>query len=428
MLKVALILGISFVLLLSLKVPIAYSLGIGSFICLIVTGFDPVFMVQNLFNANNSFTLLAVPFFILAGDLMLAGGVSERLVNFVRTMMGNVTGALAIVCVIACMIFAAISGSGPATVAAMGGIMIPAMVKENYDAAFSSSIASAAGSLGPVIPPSVIFVMYGVTVGASIGELFIAGLIPGIIIGLVLIIYSIIKAKKENWGEQRPKASGKEKLLAFKDAIWALLVPLIILGGIYSGIFTPTEAAVVACVYAIIVGFFVYREMTIKILYKTICKSTLTLGAAIIIMAFAASFGKVLTIAQIPQALTTFFASVTSNKFVFLLIINVFLFFVGMIMETLSAVVIIAPLLYPVAVMYGIDPVHLGVVMTINLALGLCTPPVGVNTYVASQIGRVKIEEMIKPLLPIVALMFITVLLISFVEPLTMLLPRMLRG
>lgn len=421
MAEVTTILVVAFVVLVFLRVPIAYSLGIASALALIFgNGLGMDYLIQTMFNANNSFTLLAVPFFILAGDLMLAGGVSSRLVGFVQTMMGNVTGALGIITVISCMIFAAISGSGPATVAAMGGIMIPAMIKEKYDTPYACTLASAAGSLGPVIPPSVIFVMYGVTVQQSISDLFIAGITPGIIIGIVLIIYNIRKCKKTGWGVVRQKATGAQKVAALKESIWALLMPVIILGGIYSGICTPTEAAVIACVYAIIIGFFVYKELTLKKMFRVFCSSTLTLGASIIIVSFATAFGRVLTIAQIPQALASLLMSITENKIILLLIINVLLFFVGMFMETLAAVMILAPLLTPVVMQYGVDPIHFGVIMTINLAMGLCTPPVGVNTYVAAAIGKIKIENMIKPLVPVVALMFITILIISFIEPISM--------
>lgn len=421
------ILVIGLIVFLLLRIPIAYSIGLASMLALFFgKGLGIDYLTQTLFNANNSFTLLAVPFFILAGDLMLAGGVSKRLVNCIQMYLGSISGSLAIITVVACMVFAAISGSGPATVAAMGGIMIPIMIEENYDKGFSCSLASAAGSLGPVIPPSVIFVMYGVTAGVSISDLFIAGITPGIIIGMVLIIYAKILVKKNNWGIKKPKATVKEKLLATKDAIWAILVPVIILGGIYSGIFTPTEAAVVACVYAIIIGFFVYKELTFKKLYEVFKRSTLTLGSAIIIVAFSSIFGRILTIQQVPQTLATFLTGITDSKILILIVINIFLFFVGMFMETLSAVLILAPILVPIAIAYGISPIHFGVIMTINLALGLCTPPVGVNTYVASSLGGIKIEEMVKSLLPLIGVMFVTILLISFIEPSSMWLVNLL--
>lgn len=415
------LLVVSFIICLALRVPIAISLGISSFLALVFGAqLDISYFIQTMFQSNNSFTLLAVPFFILAGDLMLAGGVSERLVKFVKMMMNGTTGALAIITVVACMIFAAISGSGPATVAAMGGILIPAMIKAGYDTPFACSLASCAGSLGPVIPPSVIFVMYGVTVQQSISDLFIAGIMPGILVGVVLMIYSVIKCKRHNWGVKGEKASAAEKFQAFKGSIWALLVPVIILGGIYSGVFTPTEAAVVACVYAMIIGFVVYRELTIKKLYKVFVRSTLTLGTTILIVAFATALGRVLTITQIPQALASAITVIASNRIMLLLLINIFLFFVGMFMESLSAILILAPLLMPVASVYGVDPVHFGVIMTVSLAMGQVTPPVGVCSYVASSLGGIKIDQMIKPLIPLVLLMFLSILLISFVPAISM--------
>ena len=234
--------------------------------------------------------------------------------------------------------------------------------------------------------------MYGVTVQQSISDLFISGIMPGILIGVVLMIYSVIKCKRHGWGVKGEKASGAEKLKAFKDSVWALLVPVIILGGIYSGIFTPTEAPVVACIYALVVGFFVYRELSIKKVYQVFVRSTLTLGTTILIVAFATAFGRVLTITQIPQALASAISVIASNKITLLLLINVFLFFVGMFMESLSAVLILAPLLVPVTSAYGIDPIHFGAIMTVNLAMGQVTPPVGVCSYVAASLGGIKID------------------------------------
>lgn len=320
-----------FLLLLLLRIPIAYALGMSTLVTILC--FDSLnvqYLVQTMFTSCDSFSLLAVPFFIISGDVMVATGISEKLIGFVKTMLGHRAAALSTITVICCMFFAAISGSGVATVAAIGGIMIPAMVRENYDRGYAAAISAAAGAMGPIIPPSITFVMYASTIqGVSVAALFTAGIIPGILMGGVLLLYGYWLTKKNNWGTVTPKASQGERVVAFRDAIWALLMPVIILGGIYSGICTPTEAAVIACTYGVLVGFFVYKTLTLKKFYQVVRSSVISLGGCVIIMGFASAFGRILTLCQVPQSLASFVAGISSNKFVVLLLINLFLFVVG---------------------------------------------------------------------------------------------------
>lgn len=416
-----------FVVCLLIGIPIAYALGMSTLITMLL--FDTLnvtYFIQTMFYANDSFTLLAVPFFILAGEIMLVGGISNELINFSKAFLGHITGSLGLITVFTCMIFAAISGSGAATVAAVGGIMIPAMKAENYETEYSCSLAASAGAMGPIIPPSVSFVMYGATVGVPISSLFLAGVFPGILMGVVLMAYAYIMAKRHHWGIRAKKTTAKEKLHALWEAKWALLMPIIILGGIYSGICTPTEAAVVACAYGLVVGKFIYRKINFKTCYKVLANSVMTLGQAVIIIGFASIFGRVLTMLQIPQTLANSILSITDSKVVILLLINLFLFVVGMLMESIAAIVILSPILVAIVQPLGVDLVHFGIILSTNLAVGLTTPPVGVNSFLAAAIGGIKIESMIKRLIPCVILLFLTVLLVTYVPPIATWLPSLL--
>lgn len=416
---------IIFIGVLCLNVPIAFALGVAAMAVMYFCGtFSLDFMAQISFNSADSFTLLAVPFFVLAGDIMVAGGISKRLVNFGTVMLSSTRGALGMITVFVSMIFAAISGSGPATVAAVGGILLPAMIDKKYDKAFSGTLAAAAGSLGPVIPPSLCMIMYGVVVGVSITDLFLGGMIPGILMGIALMIYVHHAAVKHNYGEDPVPHTWQEKLQAFNDAKWSLLVPIIILGGIYTGVFTPTESAVIACDYALIIGIFVYKELSLKDIPRILITTTLTSGTMIIILACAAAFGKVLTMERIPALIATSLLSVTDNVFVILLLINIFLLLVGMLMESLAAIIILAPLLVTIVKPLGVDPLHFGIIMTINLAIGMFTPPVGVNLFVASRIGNIPIESMFKWVLPMVGTLVTVLLLVTYIPGISTFLPR----
>ena len=430
-----------FAVMLVLNVPVAISLGVASFAYLFFMSPLPVdIVVQSFVSGVDSFTLLAVPFFILAGDVMMEGGISKRLIMFCRVCMGKKIGALGMVTVFASMIFAAISGSGPATVACIGGIMIPAMIKERYDRSYSCTLASCAGALGPIIPPSLSFIMYGVSAQLSITELFLAGIVPGILMGIALMVYNRFIAKRHGFGpgtpgyEQAMLAEGgsdQEELpslgKATKEAIWSLMVPVIILGGIYGGIFTPTEAAVVASVYAILIGLFVYREIKFKDLAGIFRKSVLTSGTVMILVACATAFGRVLTMEHVPTAVAQIILGLSTNKYVVLLLINVFLFIVGMLMETLAAIIILTPILLPVVTQLGVDPIHFGVIMVVNLVIGMCTPPVGVNLFVGARLGGIKVEKMFKWLVPMVGVLLIVLMAVTYIEPISTFLPNLVK-
>lgn len=415
------------ILCLFVNIPIAFSLGIAALVTIATFDVLPLgFVIQAFFSSGDSFPLLAVPFFILAGDIMMQGGISTRLVEFARTMIGHRRGGLGFVTIATCAIFASISGSGPATVAAIGGILIPAMIEEGYDRGFSSSLAASAGTLGPIIPPSITMVMYGVIAQQSITKLFMAGFIPGVLMAVVLIAYVKYIAEKKSYGIIREKASTKERLKSLSDAKWSLLVPVIILGGIYSGIFTPTESAIVACVYGLIISLFVYREIKITELFEVFAASALTSGTVLVLVGCATAFGRVLTILGIPQMVAETILSVTTNKFLILLIINIILFITGMFMETLAAVVILAPLLLQIVLPLGVDPIHFGIMMTMNLVIGQCTPPVGVNIFVSSRLAGIKLDDTIATLLPMIGVLIIALLLVTYIPQISLLLPNIL--
>ena len=394
---------------------------------ILVFGVVPIdFVVQAFFSAGDSFPLLAVPFFILAGDIMMEGGISKRLVDFARTMIGHRTGGLGAITVFTCMIFAAISGSGPATVAAIGGIMIPAMIKDKYDKSYACSLAAASGALGPIIPPSISFVMYGIIASVSITELFMGGIVPGIMMAIALMILNFFSSKKNHYGVKHERASAKERWKSFNEAKWSLLVPVIILGGIYGGIFTPTESAVVACLYGIIVSLFVYKEIDIKTLGSIFAKSSLTSGTVLVLVGCATAFGRILTLEGIPTMLAESVLSITTNKYIILLLINIILFIVGMLMETLAAIVILAPLMLSVVEPLGVDPLHFGMIMVVNLVIGMCTPPVGVNIFVAARLGNTSIEKMMRKLIPMIGALLIVQLIITYVPIVSTFLPKLL--
>lgn len=422
-----LIIILLFIISLLLGIPIAYALGISALGTTVIMDIVPVNMlVQTLFTSGDSFPLLAVPFFILAGDIMMEGGISKRLVNFSSTMLSGKNGALGMITVVTCLIFASISGSGPATVAAIGGIMIPAMIKDNYDEDFACALTAASGSLGPIIPPSISFVMYGVIAQVSITDLFIAGIVPGIMMGIALLIFVYIVAKKRNYGEVKVKSNAKDKWKSLNEAKWSLMVPVIILGGIYGGIFTPTEAAIVACDYAIIIGVFVYKEIKFKDLYRIFSRTALTSGTVLVLVGTATFLGKIMAIEMIPAAIANGILGITSNKIIILLLVNLLLFITGMFIETLAAIIILTPLLLAIVQPLGISPLHFGIIMVVNLVIGMCTPPVGVNLFVASSIAGVKIEKMFKWIVPLIGVLLIVLLVLTFVPQLSTFLPSIL--
>lgn len=419
----------SLVLLLSLSIPIGIALGLSTAITLALSSDIPLIMIaQNAFAALDSFPLLAIPFFMLAGSLMGYGGISKRLVLLAEGLIGSITGGLAMVTTVACMFFAAISGSGPATVSAIGSFMIPAMKEKQYDEDFAAALTAAAGSIGVIIPPSIPFVIYCVISGASVSELFLAGVVPGIIIGLSLMVMSYIIAKKHGY----PKAAPREKngvgfLKSILDASWALFVPVIILGGIYGGIFTPTEAAVVAVVYALIIGWFVYGELDFKTTVAAFRDAVLVNGATTFMIGLSMAFASYLTMEQIPMRIGGYLVSISSQPIVVLLLINAMLLVVGCFVDNISSMIILTPIFLPVVKDFGVDPVHFGLIMTVALAIGFVTPPYGANLFVASAISGVSIERISKRILPLVAVMIVCLLLFTFVPNISMGLVKWLR-
>ncbi|OLO26240.1 C4-dicarboxylate ABC transporter permease [Alkalihalophilus pseudofirmus] len=414
------ILFILLFILFIINVPVAIALGMSAAIIFIIQDSVPlVAIMQRMFNSVDSFPLLAIPFFILAGKLMESGGISKRLIHLANVIFGRIRGGLAIVSVVACAFFAALSGSAAATTAAVGSILIPAMVKKGYDKNFSTAIQAAGGTVGVVIPPSVPLVLFGVAAGVSISDLFIAGIIPGVFIvcSLTVLVYIISVIKGYGGGEPY---NFSEFLKAFKDAFLALMMPVIILGGIYGGIFTPTEAAVVAVVYGLIVGVFIYREIKLKQLYEIFSASVLMTSVIMFIIVGASIFGYYLTREKIPAQITEFMLGITDNWIVALLIINVLLLIIGIFLETAAAIIILTPILAPVALALGIDMVHFGIIMIVNLAIGFITPPVGINLFVASNIAGTKFENIVRAIIPFIIVMILCVLIISFVPQISL--------
>ena len=416
------LLFISMIILLIVGVPIAFVLCGSSIIAILSTGdIHNAIVIQRMFSGSGSFTLLAIPFFVLAGSLMSSGGISKRLVNLCNSLFGHISGGLAMVAIITCAFFAAISGSSAATAAAVGTIIIPEMLKHKYDKDFAGATVASSAELGVIIPPSIGLIQYGVATGTSISDLFMAGFLPGIFICLVLCVVAHFLCKKQGF-EPSEKATRQEKIQAFKDAILAILMPVIILGGIYSGVFTPTEAAVIAVFYGLIVGVFVYKEIKLSDIPRILTDSAITMSTVLLIMSASTIFGWILTKLQIPQAVAKGFLGISASKYIFLLLVNVLLLFIGMFCEAGAAMVILAPLLAPVAQTLGIDLVHFGIIMMANLAIGMMTPPVGVNLYVVCDTAKVKIEGMFPYLVKYFLALVAGVLIITYVPQLSLLL------
>lgn len=416
------LLFISMIVLLIVGVPIAFVLCGSSIIAILSTGdIHNTIVIQRMFSGSGSFTLLAIPFFVLAGSLMSSGGISKRLVNLCNSLFGHISGGLAMVAIITCAFFAAISGSSAATAAAVGTIIIPEMLKHKYDKDFAGATVASSAELGVIIPPSIGLIQYGVATGTSISDLFMAGFLPGIFICLVLCVVAHFLCKKQGF-EPSKKATRQEKIQAFKDAILAILMPVIILGGIYSGVFTPTEAAVIAVFYGLIVGVFVYKEIKLSDIPRILTDSAITMSTVLLIMSASTIFGWILTKLQIPQAVAKGFLGISASKYIFLLLVNVLLLFIGMFCEAGAAMVILAPLLAPVAQTLGIDLVHFGIIMMANLAIGMMTPPVGVNLYVVCDTAKVKIEGMFPYLVKYFLALVAGVLIITYVPQLSLLL------
>jgi C4-dicarboxylate transporter, DctM subunit len=408
-------------------VPITFSLGIAALLGLVTSGMPLVVVVQKLWTAVDTFPLVAVPLFILAGDVMAVGGITRRLVDFAQALVGHMTSGLAMVAVVGCMFFAAVSGSAIADTAAIGGLLIPAMMANGYHATFTASLVASAGTIGPIIPPSIPMVLYGVMTNTSIAKLFAGGAIPGILMGLGLMAYAWYVGRRRGYHGRETRASLREVARGFVDALLAMLMPLIIIGGIISGVFTPTESGVIAVVYALVLGLFVYRELSWRAVPKLLYDSGLMTGKILLILGTASVFSWLMTVQGIPEQVTRLIADMHLGRVGILLVINLLLLFVGTFIDTISALVIFTPLLLPLAEAAGIDPIHFGVIVAVNLTIGMITPPVGVCLFVACGIARVKIPELLGDLVPMIAVLTVVLAVITYWAPLVMWLPGLLK-
>lgn len=416
-----------FALFLILGVPIAFSLGLSSLGALLIGDGSLAVVASRLYSAADSFSLMAIPFFVLAGCIMEKGKLSRRLIDFAMELVSPLKGGLGYVTVVTSMFFSAISGSGPATTAAIGSITIPAMEENGYDKKFATALQATSGAMGPIIPPSIVFIQYGVATGTSIGALFIAGIVPGLLIGAALIIMNGIISHKKGYGGSNKKYSVIRIWKSFKNAALVILMPVIILGGIYGAIFTPTKAAIVACVYGLILACVIYRELSLKDIKDVFVSSCKTTSMIMLVITCASLFGWILSSERIPERIAASVLAVTSDKFTLLIAINILLLIVGCLLDQGSATIILAPILTPIAVAVGVDPIHFGALMVTNLCLGLVTPPVGVNLYVACGIAKLKIEDIVKPVLLLLGACLVMQMIITFVPDLIMFLPRLLK-
>ena len=396
-----------------LSTSVAVSIGIASIVGAWQADLNFLAVVKEMFAAINKFPLAAIPFFILAGNLMESGGISTRLVDFAKSIVGGVQGGLGATCVLTCMIFAAVSGSSVATTFAIGAILIPALIKHGYPTNYAAALQATAAELGVIIPPSIPMILYGVSAEVSIGELFISGFGPGLLIGVALMVYVIVYARIKGYGKG-DKEGKLPFLLATRKAILALFMPVIILGGIYGGVFTPTEASVVAVFYAFIVGVFVYRETRFSDLPRVLKKSVISSAVIMFIIANAGLFSYLITRAGVPDRIAAFLVEILQSPVLFLLGVNAALFVIGMFIETSASIIVLAPILAPVAVHFGIDPVHFGIIMVVNLALGMITPPFGVNLFAACTVARISLDQIIPRLLPFVLVILVCLMAITF--------------
>ena len=422
------VLFITFIVCLGLGVPVAFSLGLSSLVYFIGNDMSLYMFAQRFFAGLNSFTLLCIPGFVFAGSLMNQGGITERLIGFCNKIVGHITGGLAIANVVASMLFAGISGTALADTVSVGGVLIPSMKKEGYDADFSCAVTAASSCIGPIIPPSVPMIMAATMTGLSVSKMFVAGMVPGILMGLGMIFVSWYISKKRHYPKAERRSTLKEVLVSAKESFFAILMTLIILSGICFGFVTPTEASILAVVYGIFVGFFIYKELTIPRLIESM-KSTVTSSAGIMVLVGMANvFAYILTKEQIPQMVADAMLSLTSNKYIILILINLLLVFVGMFMETIAAILILFPVLLNLVLMVGVDPIQFGVMVVLNLVLGLCTPPVGVCLFAATNFGETMLTGGVEELIPYLISNFIVLGLVTFVPFLTSGIAEMLLG
>ncbi|MDP3884313.1 TRAP transporter large permease [Hydrogenophaga sp.] len=432
-----------FMLLLLLGAPITVALGGAAMGAYVVLDKDPIALVQIAFNSVGSFPLMALPAFVLAGALMEAAGISRRLVDIAETMAGPITGGLGVATVLACLFFGAISGSGPATTAAVGMLMIPAMTKRNYDRAYASAVTAASGGLGIIIPPSIPMVIFGIAAlgmepppeavekfgtfaSLSIPKLFVAGVMPGLLMASSLLVMNYFISKRSGYRGLSENWSGGELRTALRRGVWSILAPLIILGGIYAGLFTPTESAIVAIFYTLFIGWFVHRELRWSAIKSALRTTTWITGRVLLILFTATAFGRLLVEQRIPSDIAESMLNLTSNPYVIWSLVIVFLLFVGMFMETLAAILILVPVLLPVMYMTGADPTHVGIVVICTLSIGFMTPPLGENLFVASGIGGEPVEKIIVRVLPFVFVSTIATFVIAYVPQISLWLPSLM--
>ncbi|MES2926377.1 MAG: TRAP transporter large permease [Pseudomonadota bacterium] len=407
------------VLCFTLTVSVAVSIGLASILGIQVANANMLISVKEMFGSINKFPLAAIPFFILAGNLMETGGISRRLVEFAKSIVGGVQGGLPMTCVLTCMIFAAVSGSSVATTFAIGAILIPALIKHGYPTSYAASLQATSAELGVIIPPSIPMILYGVSAEVSIGELFIAGFGPGLLISGALMLFVWAYCKYKGWGKN--DGDGRMPLgKATLQAGWALLMPVIILGGIYGGVFTPTEASAVAVFYALIVGVVIYREIRLKDLFAILRKSAISSAVIMFIIANAGLFAFLITRAGVPDAIGRWLEAVLQSPTLFLLGVNAALFVIGMFIETSAAIIVLAPILAPVAIHFGVDPVHFGLIMVVNLAMGMITPPFGVNLFAACTVARISLDRIVGHLIPFVLVIMACLMVVTYVPQLSL--------
>ena len=403
----------------ALSISVAVSIGLAAVLGIQINNANMLISVKEMFNSINKFPLAAIPFFILAGNLMETGGISRRLVEFAKSIVGDVQGGLPMTCVLTCMIFAAVSGSSVATTFAIGAILIPALIKHGYPTAYAAALQASSAELGVIIPPSIPMILYAVSAEVSVGEMFIAGFGPGIFIGVSLMLFCYCYCKYKGWG----KNDGDGRLAFGKATVqagWALLMPLIILGGIYGGVFTPTEASAVAVFYALVVGMVIHRELKPRDIYTILKKSVLSSAVIMFVIANAGLFAFLITRAGVPEMVGQWLQEVLKTPFMFLLGVNAALFIIGMFIETSAAIIVLAPILAPVAMKFGIDPIHFGLVMVVNLALGMITPPFGVNLFAACTVARISLDRIVTQLLPFVLVVLACLMVITYVPQLSL--------
>ena len=407
-------------------IPICFSLGLVSVFGMVQGATPMIVVIQRLFTGADSTALIAIPLFILAGGLMVQGGISNRIVSFADALIGHFPSGLALVSILACLFFAAITGSAIAATAAIGGIMIPIMREKNYEDTFSAPLIACGGSIGPIIPPSIPLLLYGTMANVSVGKLFIGGFIPGIIMGAGLMLYSYMVGKKRRYVGREKRASREEILKTGKDVLLALIMPIIIIGGILSGIFTATESGAIACAYAIIIGGFVYKELKWKNMFSLLVDCAKSTGQVLVVVACASLFTWVITVAQVPQTVSALLSESIHSSVLLLLIINIILLIAGTFIDTTSALVIFTPLFLPLVQAMGIDLIHFGLVMAVNLTIGMCTPPLGVCLFVSGSIAKVSLKDQMRDLVPMLGVLLVVLMIITYIPQTVTFLPELL--